>query len=201
MHPNRGTQGAAPGASARLDPRAPRAARRSTAGSLRCAPRSSRLHSGQGRATGQSRKCVPRERRRARPASWHIGRHTSTRPPSGGPAAHGADRQRPGLPTSDTRCSTTRPWGPSAPCGGRGSTPSSSDRAGYLVLVLHLDDHAGTCLPDASLVHLDARPLVSCHWCAADKGIGQHPRRWGPRAAVGPRAVNLAVGAATRRSQ
>ena len=112
-----------------------------------------------------------------------------------------ADRQRPGLPTSDTRCSTTRPWGPSAPCGGRGSTPSSSDRAGYLVLVLHLDDHAGTCLPDASLVHLDARPLVSCRLVRRAQGIRQHPRRLGPRAAVGPRAVNLAVGGATRRSQ
>ena len=44
--------------------------------------------------------------------------------------------------------------------------------SGVPVLVLHLDDHDGARLPDASTVHLDARPLVNCRWCAARKGQG-----------------------------
>ena len=47
------------------------------------------------------------------------------------------------------------------------------ERAGGVpVLVLHLDDHEGARLPDASIVHLDARPLPGCGWCAARKGQG-----------------------------
>jgi len=46
----------------------------------------------------------------------------------------------------------------------------ASERAGDLVLVLHLDDHAGPRLPDASVVQLDARALAGCRWCAARTG-------------------------------
>ncbi len=42
--------------------------------------------------------------------------------------------------------------------------------SGGPVGVLHLDDHQGRRLPDASIVHLDARPLASCRWCAARTG-------------------------------